>query len=73
MPERIIYAPLERPDVEVVVDGTWWPGEVRMATELVDGTWSHSVQYRTGEGQFLGTFTDDQVRSDTIDRSRGRE
>lgn len=72
MPERIIYAPLERPDVEVLVDDTWWPGEVRMATELTDGVWQHDVQYRTDAGQFVDTFPDERIRADTVDRARGR-
>lgn len=70
--QPILYAPDERPDVEVLVDGQWCPGEVRMATELDDGSWSHNVQYRTDAGQFVATFPGDQVRKDTVDRSRGR-
>jgi hypothetical protein len=54
--QRLVYGPLERPDVEVLVDDAWWPGEVRMATELDDGTWTRDVQYRTDDGQFVATF-----------------
>lgn len=71
--QRIVYSPLERPDVEVLVDGTWWPGEVRMATELDDGTWTHNVQYRTDAGQFVETVPDDRIRADTVDRARGSD
>jgi hypothetical protein len=29
----------ERPDVEVCIDGEWWPGELRMWTQRADGSW----------------------------------
>lgn len=78
--QSILYKPGEHPDVEVWVgdgaDGSWWPGEVRMVSFFVDDDGEvvarHNVQYRTDAGQFVETFPDDQVRADTIDRSRGR-
>jgi len=32
MPDFHVYEPLEAPDVEVEVDGQWWPGQARMRT-----------------------------------------
>jgi hypothetical protein len=31
-PDHLVYEPLEAPDVEVEVDGQWWPGQARMRT-----------------------------------------
>jgi hypothetical protein len=72
-PKPIVYATIDRPDVEVLYDGTWCPGEVR-AVRWVDGLERHEVQYRRpGElSSNIDDFTADQVRRDTIDRSRGR-
>lgn len=72
--QRIVYKPLDRPDVEVLVDGTWCPGELRMWTQHDDDTWTADVQYRPpGEhSSFIATFPADQVREDTVDRSHGR-
>ena len=68
-----VYQPGERPDVEVRVDGAWWPAEVPLVVvepvRLVGHcTWHHA----TGETQ-LGTFHEDDVRRDMVDRSYGRE
>lgn len=70
--QRIVYGPRDMPDVEVLVDDRWWPGGVRSATEREDGTWTHHVQCRTPAGRFVGNFLDEQVRSDLVDRRRGR-
>jgi hypothetical protein len=43
-----IYAPSERPDVEVLIDGRWCIGEVRAWIPRDDGTWRANVAYRTG-------------------------
>lgn len=76
MPEHqpIVYAPHERPDVEVLVNGEWQPGEVRMVWWDNAGVMHHNVQYRPAgtDTRRIETFTDDQVREDTVDRSRGR-
>jgi hypothetical protein len=37
MPDFHVYEPLEAPDVEVEIDGQWWPGEARMRTTHDDG------------------------------------
>lgn len=65
---------LDRPDVEVLVDGQWRPGEVRMQTQLDDGTWELNVQWQPAGEQTrrIDTFTADHVRRDTVDRSGDR-
>lgn len=74
MPTHHIPRPHERPDVEVLVDHTWCPGEVRMQTQYDDGIWALEVQYRSpGEhSSHIDTFPADRVREDTVDRSPGR-
>jgi hypothetical protein len=51
-----VYKPDQRPDVEVMVDGTWWPGELRGWWDR-DGVRLMNVQWRTGPSQ---------VRLDTV-------
>jgi hypothetical protein len=36
MSDRHVYKPLEAPDVDVEIDGEWWPGEARMRTTQTD-------------------------------------
>ena len=68
-----VYPPGERPDVEVRVEDAWWPGEVRSWSPSPSGWWANCSWHRaTGETQ-LGTFHEDDVRPDTVDRSYGRE
>ena len=62
----------DRPDVEVLVDDTWWPGELRQWTQHDDDTWHGNVTYRDADGQRSATFPADRIRLDTIDRSHGR-
>jgi hypothetical protein len=57
-----VYKPSERPDVEVLVDGTWHPGELR-------GTWQRNgkdlcnVSWRDRPGMtHLDTVAADRVR-----------
>lgn len=65
--------PGERPDVEVRVDGGWYPGEVRSWSTSPSGWWANcSWRQELGETQ-LGTFREGDVRPDTVDRSYGRE
>lgn len=62
MPQHV-YPPAERPDIEVLVDGTWHPGELR-------GWWDRggqrpmNVSWRTGPGL---------TRLDTVPAGRVRE
>lgn len=69
-----MYGPLEMPDVEVLVDGVWCPGEARMRTELPGGTFRYLVAYRRelGGSSSIDDFEGDRIRLDTVDRSRGR-
>ncbi len=67
-----VYPPGERPDVEVRVEDAWWPGEVRSWSPSPSGWWANCSWHRaTGETQ-LGTFHQDDLRPDTVDRSYGR-
>jgi hypothetical protein len=72
--QPIVYRPGEMPDVEVLYEGTWCPGEVRMVS-WPGGVETHHVQYRRpGDlSSHLDAFPADQVRKDAVDRSAGRE
>jgi hypothetical protein len=74
MPDPIVYRPDERPDVEVLWDGVWCPGELRMQRPDASGRWLCQVQYRRpGElSSRIDTFPASEVRPDTVDRSAGR-
>jgi hypothetical protein len=39
MPEPIVYLAHERPDVEVLWEGAWCPGELRMQRQDGAGQW----------------------------------
>lgn len=63
-PTHHVPTPGDRPDVEVLVDDTWHPGELRMWTQHDDGAWTAQVQWRP-DGQNsrrIDTFPRDQVR-----------
>jgi hypothetical protein len=63
MPEPVVYRPADRPDVEVLVDGTWYAGELRAWFPLPDGTWEGNVQYSLGPAQnYLDQFPQDRIR-----------
>ena len=73
--QQIVHMnPLERPNVEVLIDGTWCYGQVRMQTQLDDGTWEINVQWfsEAEHTNRIDTFPAERVRPDTVDRSRGR-
>ena len=72
--QHVVFAPDCRPDVEVLIDGEWLPGELRMWTQGADGAWTANVQWQpTGVAtRRIDTFPLDQVREDLIDRSQGR-
>lgn len=83
LPEPRVYAPEDRPDVEVLVEvpgaePVWCPGELRQWKPVreADGevVWVAQVQFRSpGEhSSAIGDFTVEQVRPDTVDRSQGR-
>jgi hypothetical protein len=58
-----VYRPGERPDIEVLVDGVWREGELRMWIQREDGTWWAQVTWRSGPGSSrIGTFHEIDVR-----------
>jgi hypothetical protein len=72
VPDHHVYEPLEAPDVEVEVDGQWWPGEARMRTTRDDGRLTYDVRWHREGSTYLDKFPAERVRLDTIDRSYGR-
>ena len=74
VPEPIVYLADDRPDVEVLWEGTWCPGELRMQRQDVAGQWLCQVQYRRpGElSSHIDTFPASEVRANTVDRGAGR-
>jgi hypothetical protein len=67
-----VYRPDERPDVEALVDGQWRPGEVRAWTQVADEPRTFDVQYQPAgtNSRTIATCTMEQIREDTVDRSR---
>lgn len=56
------YRPDQRPDVEVLVDVQWWPGELRGWWDLDDAR-VLNVSWRSGPGMTrLGTVAAERVR-----------
>jgi hypothetical protein len=57
-----IYSPMDRPDVEVDVDGTWYAGELRGSWDR-DGRRLMNVRWREGVGMSrLDTLPAERVR-----------
>lgn len=65
MREPRIYAPADRPDVEVLVDGDWLPGELRMWMPEGEDAWSAQVQWRPPgtNSRRIDTFEAARVRA----------
>ena len=63
-PQHRVYRPDERPDVGVLVDGVWHVGELRMWSQLGDGSWVGDVQWRPADEptRYLDTFSADRIR-----------
>lgn len=58
-----VYAPAERPLVEVLVDGTWHLGELRAWQHREDGAWWGNVNWTAGPGlTYLDTVPSEQLR-----------
>lgn len=72
--EPTVYPPGERPDVQVLVDGVWCAGELRMWSLDEAAAWWGSVSWRRpGElSSKLDRFPADRIREDPTDYSRGR-
>jgi hypothetical protein len=65
------YTPGERPDVEVLVDGQWWPGELRQWSQDEEGNWWANVTWRREPGHtHIDTVPAEQVRPVQTDFSR---
>ena len=53
----------DRPLVEVLIDGVWYPGELRMWTQHDDQGWTANVSWTSKPGStFLTTVPAEQVR-----------
>ena len=60
---RQVYSPADRPEVEVLIDGVWYPGELCMWTQASDGSWSADVMWSRVSGENRNdTFPADHVR-----------
>ena len=68
-----LYRPDERPDVEVLVDDEWWPGELWEWRQDDAGAWSGFCSWQRGPGQGRHTdvFPGERIRPDTVDRCPG--
>jgi hypothetical protein len=65
-----VFRPDERPDVQVRIDGVWYPGELRMWQRRKDGWWAN-VTWRTGPGlTFVGSVPQDDVRREDRELDR---
>lgn len=60
--QHLVYS--ERRDVEVRIDGAWWPGELRMWTQRPDESWWAQATWRREPGMtFSATVPADDVRA----------
>jgi hypothetical protein len=61
--QHYVYSGLDRILVEVLVDGTWYPGELRSWDLVEDGTWSGMVEWTTEPGStYLGRVPGTMIR-----------
>ncbi|MDE0775719.1 MAG: hypothetical protein OSB43_05560 [Nocardioides sp.] len=58
---RRVYG-FEPSDVEVLIDGAWQPGVLHAWTQLDDGTWHGTVDYRDADGDRSAAFCAHQIR-----------
>jgi hypothetical protein len=64
--QHTVYRPHERPEVEVLVNGAWHYGELRMWTRHDDRSWSAQVTWSRAAGEnLIGTFPAAMVRQAT--------
>lgn len=75
MPNERTYPRGEEPDVQVLADGQWHPGELRMWEQHPDGTWwGHVVWHPIGRNKSrFQAFPADRIRPDETDYSAGRQ
>ena len=58
-----MYRPGERPHVEVLVDGTWYPGVLVAWFPVGEGAWHGNVEYSTTPPEKqIGTFPGKRIR-----------
>ena len=63
MRETSVFGAAERPEIEVLIDGTWYPGELRAWIPAEEGAWNGNVSYSTGVGQtYLATVPEDRIQ-----------
>lgn len=56
-----VYRPDQRPDIEVLVDDVWHPGELRAWQQRPDGWWAN-VNWTINGMRYLDTIPADRVR-----------
>lgn len=68
------YSPADRPMVEVLVEGQWRPGDLRMWVQNDDGQWFGQVQWQPAgnTSHTIDTFPADRIRPDVTDYTQGR-
>lgn len=73
--QHIAYTGLERKLVEVLVDGTWYPGELRSWDQAEDNSWSGMAEWTVAPGStYLGRVLAGRLRSaGVVGRSPGNE
>lgn len=70
-----VYAPADRPLIEVLVDETWRPGELRAWSQREGGAWWGNVSWSAGPGlTYLDTVPAERLRpvADENDDPSGR-
>lgn len=61
--QHFVYLGFDRKAVEVLVDGTWHPGELRSWDQAEDGSWSGMVEFNVGPGMtYLERVASERVR-----------
>ena len=60
---QTVYLPAERPEVEVLVDGSWYYGELRIWSRGEDAPWLANVTWGRTHGEHrIDTFPAEDVR-----------
>lgn len=61
---HVTYTGFDRPDVEVLVDGTWCEGELWSWDRDAAGEWTGMAEWRRGPGQgnYLERFPASRIR-----------
>lgn len=68
MPVVRTFRPHERPDVEVLIGGRWFKGELRQWSVDAEKRWSAQVTWHREAGYtFIDSFPADRIRPDETD------